>query len=65
MQIYVSLYDDFGKYQVFYVRGKIILQLIRDFQQDFQRNLQHSVQMLDVKKRNLNVCFKFANASHA
>ena len=44
--------------------GEIILQLIQDFQRDFLKNLQHSVQMLEVTKRNLNVYFKFANVGH-
>ena len=31
--------------------GEIILQLIREFQRDFPRKLQHSVGMLKVTKR--------------
>ena len=37
------------------MHGEIILQLIHDLQGDFQRNPQHSIGMLKVTKRNLNV----------
>ena len=45
--------------------GEIILQLIREFQRDFQRNLQHPVGMLKVTKRISNVHFSFATLGHA
>ena len=48
----------------FYVYGEIILQSIHDFQRDFTRNVQHSVGMLKVTKRNSNVHLKFANSGH-
>ena len=45
--------------------GDIILQLIREFQRYFPRNLQHSVRMLKITKRNQNGRFSFANSGHA
>ena len=43
----------------------IILQLIHEFQRYFPRNLEHSVGMLKITKRNLNVRFSFAISGHA
>lgn len=48
-------YHLFKKYRVFYVHSEIILQLIRDHQKYFLKNLQHSFQMLEATKRNTNV----------
>ena len=45
--------------------GEIIWQLIRKFQRDFPRKLQHSVGMLKVTKRISNVHFSFASSGHA
>ena len=45
--------------------GEIILQLIREFQRDFPRKLQHSVGTLKVTKRISNVHFSFATSGHA
>ena len=45
--------------------GEIILQLIREFQRDFPRKLQHSVGMLKVAERISNVHFSFATSGHA
>ena len=45
--------------------GDIILQLIREFQRKFPRNLRHSVGMLKITKRNQNVRFSFAISGHA
>ena len=45
--------------------GEISLQLIREFQRDFPRKLQHSVGMLKVTKRISNVHFSFATSGHA
>ena len=47
------------------VYGKIILQLIHKVQRDFPRKLQHSVGMLKVTKRILNVHFSFAISGHS
>ena len=41
-----------------------VVSLFTCIQWDFPRNLQHSIQMLEATKRNLNVHFKFANAGH-
>ena len=40
-------------------------QLIREFQRYFPRNLEHSVGMLKITKRNWNVRFSFAISGHA
>ena len=40
-------------------------QLMRLFRKDFQRNVQHSIQMLDITKRNSNVHFVLENTGHA
>ena len=45
--------------------GDVILQLIRKFQRHFPRNLQHSVGMLKITKRNQDVRFSFAISGHA
>ena len=45
--------------------GEIILQLIREFQRDFPRKLQHFVGMLKVTKRISNVHFIFATSGNA
>ena len=49
----------------FQVYGEIILQIIREFQRDFPRKLQHSIRILEVTKRILNVHFSFATSGHA
>ena len=38
--------------------------LMRLFGKDFQRNVQHSIHMLDITKRNLNVHFILGNTGH-
>ena len=45
--------------------GEIILQIIRKFQRDFPRKLQHSVGMLKITKKISNVHFSFAASGHA
>ena len=45
--------------------GEIIYQLIREFQSDSPRKLQHSVGMLKVTKRISNVHFSFDSSGHA
>ena len=35
------------------------------FRKDFQRNVQHSIHMLGITKRNLNVHFILGNTGHA
>ena len=40
-------------------------QLMRLFRKDFQRNVQHSIQMSDITKRNSNVHFILGNTGHA
>ena len=45
--------------------GDVVLRLIREFQRDFPRNLQHSVGMFKSTKRNSNVCFNFGTLGHA
>ena len=44
--------------------GKIIWQLIGEFQRDFLRKLQHPVGMLKVTKRILNVRFNLTTSGH-
>ena len=44
--------------------GEIVWQLIRKFQSDIPRKLQHSVGMLKVTKRISNVHFSFASSGH-
>ena len=44
---------------------KIILQLICEIQRDFPRKLQHSIGILKVMKRILNVHYSFATSGHA
>ena len=44
--------------------GDIILQLICEFQEYFPRHLQHSVGMLKITIRSLNVRFNFATFDH-
>ena len=44
--------------------GEIILQLIREFQRDIPRKLQHSIGMLKVTKRISNVQFSFETSGH-
>ena len=39
--------------------------LMRLFRKDFQRNVQHSIHMWDITKRNLNVHFILGNTGHA
>ena len=45
--------------------GDIILQLIREFQRHFPRNLRHSVGMLNITKTNQDVRFSSAISGHA
>ena len=39
--------------------GEIMLQLIREFQRDFPRKLQHSVGMLKVTEEDFECSFQF------
>ena len=38
---------------------------MRLFRKDFQRNVQHSIHMSDITKRNSNVHFILGNTGHA
>ena len=40
------------------------IQFMRLFQKDFQRNVQHSIQMPDITERNSNVHFILGNTGH-
>ena len=42
----------------------LFLQLMHLFRKDFQRNIQHSIKMLDITKRNSNVHFILGKTGH-